>query len=472
MARRSLRPVSSYGTSLAPEDSASNIFHYPPLPSFPAPPAFPLPMAIPRSVTNRQKQAEEDNLEYLTHHQFPLLPPSPHQPPTSSSTGARSRPSRPFSTACLSYIDEEGIYYRSPIDQLPSSSERNAAEKSNADNGNQETMRGVGGSGEQEEQEEKRKRLLTEAGIVTPVSLLPLNGNAANPMTASGGKQLKNGLLPLDNTSSLQPLRDTTFFGRLLLRRDRFEEEGGLSGHRNGNGQRQRYPVLSWLLSIAMCAVMIHQLVQNYQLQGTPIARKPGFNYMVSPGIPSTSPLSVHRLVVVSCPRYSRIPIWLHYAAALGRTARSIARSIDIQRSEVHAVHEARQGTRTSLKVIPSPSIVHHLLIDALSPAKLAGSGLVAVVSDGLFERYILVRPCHCGSALLNDAYYATNSPAMSLCSVREICGFGGIKENGVPNQWFRFILPIFLHVGIIHLLLIILVQCTLGAMMEKMLGE
>lgn len=121
-----------------------------------------------------------------------------------------------------------------------------------------------------------------------------------------------------------------------------------------------------------------------------------------------------------------------------------------------------------------------------------------------------------------------TYSPPTSSCSLGQMCGFGGIGEDAVPNrelplllsypsgpnpslasrhllaaltfpsitffpgltafclpsfdddergavrlvEWFRFILPIFLHVGIIHLVLIMLVQCTLGAVMEKTLGE
>lgn len=38
--------------------------------------------------------------------------------------------------------------------------------------------------------------------------------------------------------------------------------------------------------------------------------------------------------------------------------------------------------------------------------------------------------------------------------------------------EWFRFILPIFLHVGIVHLLLNMLAQLTIGAQVEREMGE
>lgn len=40
------------------------------------------------------------------------------------------------------------------------------------------------------------------------------------------------------------------------------------------------------------------------------------------------------------------------------------------------------------------------------------------------------------------------------------------------PTEWFRFILPIFLHVGIVHLLLNMLAQLTIGAQVEREMGR
>jgi membrane associated rhomboid family serine protease len=75
------------------------------------------------------------------------------------------------------------------------------------------------------------------------------------------------------------------------------------------------------------------------------------------------------------------------------------------------------------------------------------------------------------------------------LCSLSEVCGFGGITGNPPdpdqvppPNpslsmlsltrvKWYRVIVPIFLHGGIIHILFNLLIQLRLGADMEKVIG-
>lgn len=73
-------------------------------------------------------------------------------------------------------------------------------------------------------------------------------------------------------------------------------------------------------------------------------------------------------------------------------------------------------------------------------------------------------------------------------CSLSELCGFGGIPnffqnstaqnipgigymQTPEPNQWFRFIVPIFLHAGIIHIGFNMLLQVTLGREMEIIIG-
>jgi membrane associated rhomboid family serine protease len=59
-----------------------------------------------------------------------------------------------------------------------------------------------------------------------------------------------------------------------------------------------------------------------------------------------------------------------------------------------------------------------------------------------------------------------------ALCSLSDLCGFGGIPPNTEPNQWFRFITPIFLHAGIIHIGFNLLLQLTIGREMEKSIGS
>jgi membrane associated rhomboid family serine protease len=71
--------------------------------------------------------------------------------------------------------------------------------------------------------------------------------------------------------------------------------------------------------------------------------------------------------------------------------------------------------------------------------------------------------------------------PGSLTCSLNELCGLGGVPDqNGVkdfkdrshePDQWYRFIVPIFLHAGIIHIGFNMLLQLTLGRDMEKEIG-
>ena len=71
---------------------------------------------------------------------------------------------------------------------------------------------------------------------------------------------------------------------------------------------------------------------------------------------------------------------------------------------------------------------------------------------------------------------------ADNLCSLKELCGMGsGVPEQTYPtkftdrshepDQWWRFITPIFLHAGIIHIGFNMLLQVTLGRDMEKEIG-
>lgn len=63
-----------------------------------------------------------------------------------------------------------------------------------------------------------------------------------------------------------------------------------------------------------------------------------------------------------------------------------------------------------------------------------------------------------------------TGSIDQDSCDLIELCGFGG--RNNPPNQWYRFILPIFLHGGLIHLIFNIVGQLILGIPVEKNIGS
>ncbi|KZT44542.1 rhomboid-domain-containing protein, partial [Sistotremastrum suecicum HHB10207 ss-3] len=64
-----------------------------------------------------------------------------------------------------------------------------------------------------------------------------------------------------------------------------------------------------------------------------------------------------------------------------------------------------------------------------------------------------------------------TANPPTILCSLEEVCGFGGF-HGGNPNQWFRFITPIFIHAGLVHILLNMLAQLTVSAQVEREMGS
>lgn len=64
-------------------------------------------------------------------------------------------------------------------------------------------------------------------------------------------------------------------------------------------------------------------------------------------------------------------------------------------------------------------------------------------------------------------------------CTLSDLCGFGGVPnpvpndpdQKPEPNQWFRFITPIFMHAGLIHIGFNMLIQLTLGKDMERAIG-
>lgn len=62
------------------------------------------------------------------------------------------------------------------------------------------------------------------------------------------------------------------------------------------------------------------------------------------------------------------------------------------------------------------------------------------------------------------------NSPS-NHCDLKELCGFSGFS-NEHPNQWFRFIIPMFLHAGLVHIAFNMLLQLTMGREMEKAIGS
>ncbi|RHZ44107.1 hypothetical protein Glove_759g20 [Diversispora epigaea] len=57
-----------------------------------------------------------------------------------------------------------------------------------------------------------------------------------------------------------------------------------------------------------------------------------------------------------------------------------------------------------------------------------------------------------------------------NTCNMSEYCGLGGFK-SGQPDQWYRFITPVFLHAGIVHFAFNMIFQLQTGLHVEKDIG-
>lgn len=86
--------------------------------------------------------------------------------------------------------------------------------------------------------------------------------------------------------------------------------------------------------------------------------------------------------------------------------------------------------------------------------------------------------PFSCPNVTTNDPESRSNH-----CLLSELCGFGGVPnpdwrgadgldQKPEPNQWFRFITPIFLHAGFVHIGFNLLLQLTMGREIETAIGS
>lgn len=68
-----------------------------------------------------------------------------------------------------------------------------------------------------------------------------------------------------------------------------------------------------------------------------------------------------------------------------------------------------------------------------------------------------------------------STTDASNVCSLAELCG--GLVDftsdhQFIPNQWWRFIIPIFLHSGLVHIGFNLLLQIKLGGAVECQIGH
>ncbi|KAK9469811.1 hypothetical protein V1512DRAFT_273646 [Lipomyces arxii] len=55
-------------------------------------------------------------------------------------------------------------------------------------------------------------------------------------------------------------------------------------------------------------------------------------------------------------------------------------------------------------------------------------------------------------------------------CTLSQLCGMGGVGSD--PNQWWRFITPIFIHAGFVHIIFNMLLQLQVGVPVERQVGS
>lgn len=63
-----------------------------------------------------------------------------------------------------------------------------------------------------------------------------------------------------------------------------------------------------------------------------------------------------------------------------------------------------------------------------------------------------------------------TSTAQLAACTLSELCG-NGAQANVQPDQWWRFIVPIFLHAGLLHIAFNLMVQLRQGTQVEMDIG-
>ncbi|SCV72534.1 BQ2448_4071 [Microbotryum intermedium] len=182
-----------------------------------------------------------------------------------------------------------------------------------------------------------------------------------------------------------------------------------ISEHKKGEGIQKR-PWACWLLATTFCAVLVVEMVRMFQYTGSPIQTKPSFNVMVGP---SGSVLINTGARFAGCQKY---------IANVGRSSSSAKRSSDPN----------------------APSQVTDIDWICLKDSNKAASATFETMS------------------------FVTLSIAGSMS---QICGFGGFATPQQADQTFRFVVPIFLHAGIVHLVVNLLAQLFSSSIVERQMG-
>ena len=161
-----------------------------------------------------------------------------------------------------------------------------------------------------------------------------------------------------------------------------------------------------------------------------------------------------------------KIP-WLVYILTLVQTTVFI---VEIVKNCEWLYESVGQANSATAIITGSPIMIHPQFNPMIGPS--------TYVLINMGARFV---PCMHSTPGVQDSAVPVNWPcpntttsdptaASNHCNLSELCGFGGVDEAN-PNQWFRFIAPMFLHAGVVHIGFNMLLQLTLGREMELAIG-
>lgn len=89
-------------------------------------------------------------------------------------------------------------------------------------------------------------------------------------------------------------------------------------------------------------------------------------------------------------------------------------------------------------------------------------------------NRTVSPPPTQHQSFVLLDPLIDLNNPQLlnSTCTLANICGMTAFHQDKVPDQTFRLLTPLFVHTGIVHLCLNLMVLLILGTRVERTINS
>ena len=127
--------------------------------------------------------------------------------------------------------------------------------------------------------------------------------------------------------------------------------------------------------------------------------------------------------------------------------------------------------TNSTGQLTGSPIAIHPTFNPMIGPSPY--------VQINMGARFVPCQRANIEGRVFGDPWPCPNTTTSEVlvdqaCGLSELCGFGDqpYSVEHPPNQWFRFIVPIFLHAGFVHLGFNMLLQILLGRDMEREIGS